>query len=123
MTLTTQAMVVSKMYLRKYINSSTRRCFSPTIVRLADAGAGGDGAEEKKEEAPKPEFFVPRAERGTRNVFLVDALLGEARLNRNDRTCPTRELNFTPANWGSHKSPWRRIRHVAIHSEVVRSSD
>eukprot|EP00978_Attheya_sp_CCMP212_P027558 scaffold92387_cov52-Attheya_sp.AAC.1 len=38
--------------------------------------------------------------------------MGEARLLRNDRRCPTRELNFTPESWGKHKDPYRRIRHM-----------
>eukprot|EP00550_Attheya_septentrionalis_P007784 CAMPEP_0198284758 /NCGR_PEP_ID=MMETSP1449-20131203/4199_1 /TAXON_ID=420275 /ORGANISM="Attheya septentrionalis, Strain CCMP2084" /LENGTH=464 /DNA_ID=CAMNT_0043981971 /DNA_START=45 /DNA_END=1439 /DNA_ORIENTATION=+ len=80
---------------------SSRRCISATTVNSS--------AE------VKPNFYVPKAERktGNRNVFTVDAKMGEARLLRNDRRCPTRELNFTPESWGKHKDPYRRLRHIA----------
>jgi hypothetical protein len=38
-------------------------------------------------------------------------MMGCSRLERNDRRCPTRELNFSPETWGKHKSPWRKLRH------------
>eukprot|EP00470_Lotharella_oceanica_P005531 CAMPEP_0170177486 /NCGR_PEP_ID=MMETSP0040_2-20121228/10155_1 /TAXON_ID=641309 /ORGANISM="Lotharella oceanica, Strain CCMP622" /LENGTH=109 /DNA_ID=CAMNT_0010420135 /DNA_START=78 /DNA_END=403 /DNA_ORIENTATION=+ len=37
---------------------------------------------------------------------------GQNRLKRNDRRCPSRDLNFTPLDWANHKSPYRRIRHM-----------
>eukprot|EP00470_Lotharella_oceanica_P006359 CAMPEP_0170177604 /NCGR_PEP_ID=MMETSP0040_2-20121228/10576_1 /TAXON_ID=641309 /ORGANISM="Lotharella oceanica, Strain CCMP622" /LENGTH=410 /DNA_ID=CAMNT_0010420295 /DNA_START=351 /DNA_END=1583 /DNA_ORIENTATION=+ len=37
---------------------------------------------------------------------------GQSRLKRNDRRCPSRDLNFTPLDWANHKSPYRRIRHM-----------
>ena len=40
-------------------------------------------------------------------------MVGETRLTRNSRTCPTRELNFYHTQWGYHKSPYRRFRHMA----------
>jgi len=66
-----------------------------------------------KEGDIKPEFYVPKAERSTKNIFLLDAQIGETRLRRNDRMCPTRELNFTQVQWTKHKSPYRRLRHMA----------
>jgi len=89
----------------------SRRCYSITVARLAEAG--------EEEDKPKAVFYVPRAERGKRSVFNLSASLGEARLARNDRTCPTRELNFTPDTWKKHKSPYRKFRHVM---NIIRSS-
>lgn len=60
----------------------------------------------------KPEFYVPKAERSKRSLFNVDYKFGEERLMRNDRTCPTRDLNFTPAHWKKHRSPYRRLRYM-----------
>lgn len=60
----------------------------------------------------EPEFYVPRAERNKRSHFNVDYKFGEERLQRNDRTCPTRDLNFTPSHWKKHRSPYRRLRYI-----------
>lgn len=71
------------------------------------------GATEPPEEGSVPtQFYVPKGERSERNVFLLDAQYGETRLQRNDRVCPTRELNFTEVHWRKHKSPFRRLRHM-----------
>ena len=40
-------------------------------------------------------------------------MLGETRLSRNNRLCPTRELYFLPLQWGRHKSPYRKFRHMS----------
>lgn len=62
-------------------------------------------------------YYVPKAERGKcggRSAFDMDTMVvGETRLARNSRTCPTRELNFLHAQWGKHKSPYRKLRHTA----------
>lgn len=73
-----------------------------------------------KEGDVEPELYVPKKERKGKNVFVLDGqvssdtVLGKdmARLARNDRACPTRELNFTPETWGIHKSPYRKWRHM-----------
>jgi putative membrane protein len=79
----------------------------------------GDAHKEGTNVPEKPYFYVPKAERGVRSAFSVDEIMGEARLNRNDRYCPTRELNFTPGHWGVHKSPYRRLSHMIT---ILRSS-
>ena len=62
----------------------------------------------------EPTFYVPKADRkGHRTAFDMCQLVGETRLTRNSRTCPTRELAFLPAQWGRHKSPYRKFRHMA----------
>jgi hypothetical protein len=76
-----------------------------------------------KEGDVEPEFYVPKALRGKdKSVFVLDGQVAPdsarhkkdiARLARNDRACPTRELNFTAETWGIHKSPWRKWRHMA----------
>mmetsp|Transcript_23855 Transcript_23855/g.39823 ORF Transcript_23855/g.39823 Transcript_23855/m.39823 type:complete len:430 (+) Transcript_23855:73-1362(+) len=66
-----------------------------------------------------PEHYVPKAERGKKGAFNVVFKFGEETLMRNDRSCPTRELNFTPDHWKSHKSPYRKIKHVI---NTIRSS-
>lgn len=66
-----------------------------------------------------PEFYVPKSERTKKKLFNLDYKFGEERLMRNDRACPTRELNFTPAHWKSHKSPYRKLRHLI---NIFRSS-
>ena len=60
----------------------------------------------------EPEFYVRKAERGTKKLFNLDYKFGEERLMRSDRTCPTRELNFTPGHWKKHKSPYRKWRYI-----------
>eukprot|EP00977_Amphora_coffeiformis_P014645 scaffold4151_cov162-Amphora_coffeaeformis.AAC.7 len=62
---------------------------------------------------PKPEFYVPRHQRDVlRPIFEIDSMAGETRLVRNNRLCPTRELYFLPLQWGRHKSPYRKFRHM-----------
>jgi len=59
-------------------------------------------------------FYVPKGERGgNRTVFDMDYMVGETRLARNSRICPTRELYFTHTQWHRHKSPYRKYRHMA----------
>jgi hypothetical protein len=74
-----------------------------------------------KEGDVAPEFYVPKAQRKDKSAFVLDGQVAPdsiglkrdmARLARNDRACPTRELNFTPEIWGIHKSPWRKWRHM-----------
>jgi hypothetical protein len=72
-----------------------------------------------KEGDVKAEFYVAKAERKNAAIFQIDHKMGETRLERNDRRCPTRELNFSPETWGKHKSPWRRLRHMV---NIFRSS-
>jgi ion channel-forming bestrophin family protein len=43
----------------------------------------------------------------------MDHNSGEPRLARNARTCPTRELYFLHSQWGKHKSPYRKFRHMS----------
>eukprot|EP00542_Grammatophora_oceanica_P020973 CAMPEP_0194028736 /NCGR_PEP_ID=MMETSP0009_2-20130614/2642_1 /TAXON_ID=210454 /ORGANISM="Grammatophora oceanica, Strain CCMP 410" /LENGTH=445 /DNA_ID=CAMNT_0038668215 /DNA_START=78 /DNA_END=1415 /DNA_ORIENTATION=+ len=100
---------VGEMYLRQ----GGARAISSTAVTLASSG------EKKRTGNAKPEFYVPRSERAQRNIFKVDALMGDTRLERNDRRCPTRELNFAPPTWGKHKSVYRKLRHM---SNFFRSS-
>ena len=61
----------------------------------------------------KPQFYVPKAERSQRNVYEMDSTVGDTRLARSHRTCPTRELNFLNEQWRRHKSPYRKFRHMA----------
>jgi putative membrane protein len=116
-TSSTARIMVGKMISmqQRYMDVVSRRCISSTAARFA-----GDATDVVKE-VLKPEFYVPKKERGSgsRDVFAMDTALGETRLVRNDRRCPTRELNFTPVQWGKHKNPWRRIRHIA---NIFRSS-
>jgi hypothetical protein len=74
-----------------------------------------------KEGDVAPEFYVPKALRKDKSVFVLDGQVAPdsiwikkdmARLARNDRACPTRELNFTAETWGIHKSPFRKWRHM-----------
>mmetsp|Transcript_29509 Transcript_29509/g.44692 ORF Transcript_29509/g.44692 Transcript_29509/m.44692 type:complete len:438 (-) Transcript_29509:120-1433(-) len=66
-----------------------------------------------KDEKAEAIWYVPRAERAKGGVFQLETSLGEQRIQRFDRTCPTRELNFTPDTWKKHKSPYRKFRHMA----------
>lgn len=73
-----------------------------------------------KEGDVKAEHYVPKSDRGGKNVFVLDGQVAPdgpltadmVRLARNDRSQPTRELNFTPQTWGIHKSPFRKWRHM-----------
>ena len=85
------------------------RSYSSTGALLSPATPPKDPPEEG---SVPTTFYVPKAERSERNVFLLDVALGETRLQRNDRVCPTRELNFTETHWRKHKSPYRRLRHI-----------
>ena len=63
--------------------------------------------------SPTSQFYVPKSERNPqRPAFEIDYMVGETRLTRNSRTCPTRDLNFTNIQWGRHKSPYRKWRHM-----------
>jgi ion channel-forming bestrophin family protein len=65
---------------------------------------------------PVSQYYVPKSERGVnRSGFDMDhnVLVGETRLARNSRTCPTRELYFLNTQWQIHKSPYRKFRHMA----------
>lgn len=46
---------------------------------------------------PAPTFWIPREKREGRSVFVADNTMwfGQSRLKRNDRRCPSRDLNFT----------------------------
>ena len=106
-------MLSSRRLLRSGLSSRLLiqgRCISTTGVRLQDVPKEGD---------VQPEFYIPKADRGTKPIFLVDKMIGETRLLRGDRRCPTRELNFSPDAWGVHKSPYRKIRHML---NIFRSS-
>ena len=74
-----------------------------------------------KEGDVEPKFYVPKSKRKEASVFVLDGQVAPdsislkkdmVRLARNDRNCPTRELNFTADTWGIHKSPWRKWRHM-----------
>uniref|UniRef100_A0A7S1V2X4 Uncharacterized protein n=1 Tax=Grammatophora oceanica TaxID=210454 RepID=A0A7S1V2X4_9STRA len=118
--------LAGEMYLRRACETASRGV-STTAVRSAAATTttGKDGDEKAKADAEaeeeddataivdlQPVHYVPKAERGKKQVFKVDVNMGETRLERNARTCPTRELNFTPVTWGKHKSPYRKFRHM-----------
>jgi ion channel-forming bestrophin family protein len=62
----------------------------------------------------KPQFYVPKSERGTRKLYNVEFRFGEERLARSGRRDPTRELNMTSKHWKAHKSPFRKWRHLLI---------
>jgi len=82
------------------------------VISFSSAGTSSDkDNDEEDDDEPKARWFVPRAERGTRGVFTLESNFGEKRVFRFDRSCPTRELNFTPDVWQKHKSPYRKIRH------------
>lgn len=62
----------------------------------------------------RPYFYVPKSERGEkRSMYDMCYTVGETRLARNSRTCPTRELYFVHSQWHLHKSPYRKFRHMA----------
>ena len=77
--------------------------------------------EANPENFPKPKFWIPRSARAGRSVFIYDEDMwfGQSRLLRNDRRCPSRDLNFTPLDWANHKSPYRRVRHMI---NIIKSS-
>ena len=87
------------------------RTYSSTTANY-EAGAGA-GTKTTNKTYPKPEFYVPRHQRDAlRPIFEIDSMAGETRLVRNNRLCPTRELYFLPLQWGRHKSPYRKFRHM-----------
>lgn len=95
---------------------------STTVPNMGAAPAISPSAAMVSSELPVSipyEFYVPKAERGKKKLFNVDYKFGEERLMRNDRICPTRELNFTPDHWKAHKSPYRKLRHLI---NIFRSS-
>ena len=53
--------------------------------------------EANPEKFPPPKFWIPRDQRQGRSVFVADNTMwfGQSRLKRNDRRCPSRDLNFT----------------------------
>lgn len=93
-----------------------RRCFFGTAFRsfssTASASAPAPAPDEVAKAPLRATWYVPKGERGGKSMFELDAKMGETRLMRNDRRCPTRELNFTPIQWRLHKSPYRKLRHM-----------
>lgn len=85
--------------------SLAARAFSATTSTTRTSASDAD-------EPVQPQFYVPRSERGNRPIYDIDYMVGETRLTRNSRTCPTRELYFLNTQWGRHKSPYRKLRHM-----------
>ena len=82
--------------------------YSTSTLRLAEVPD-----EANPDKFPAPKFWIPRGDRQGRSIFVADntSWFGQSRLKRNDRRCPSRDLNFTPLDWANHKSPYRRWRH------------
>jgi putative membrane protein len=58
------------------------------------------------------EFYIPRDSRTSPDsMYCIDGVY-DGRIKRRRRIDPTRELNYTTTHWDSHKSVYRRIRHV-----------
>jgi putative membrane protein len=56
--------------------------------------------------------YIPRKQRTTTDgIYEIDRVY-DSRLKRRRRIDPTRELNYQAENWESHKSVYRRIRHI-----------
>lgn len=61
---------------------------------------------------PKSKYYIPRKQRTTTDgIYEIDRVY-DSRLKRRRRIDPTRELNYQAENWESHKSVYRRIRHI-----------
>jgi ion channel-forming bestrophin family protein len=60
------------------------------------------------------QYYVPKANRTSEDCAFEVCMnrMGDKRLKRNSRICPTRELNYTPEHWQLHKSPYRKFRHM-----------
>ena len=85
----------ANLYSRSLLHS---RCISATVIRFENAASSSKVEKDTvpKEGAVKPKFYIPKAERkGDDCAFLVEKMLTDSRLERGDRRCPTRELNFT----------------------------
>jgi len=97
------------MMLKMRAPAQIRRCFSSIVIEVSKISTEVHPEFEKRglPVLYKSEFFIPRAER-KRAVFKM----GDETLMRTDRTDPTRELNFTPAHWKGHKSPFRKLKHL-----------
>lgn len=111
----TRGLVQSYPTRRKFSVTRTTPTSSATTTNTNRTNRTTTTEDEKQElqPLPKPQFYVPKEERGNRSIFDLDHLVGGTRLARNSRTCPTRELNFGSATWGAHKSPYRKFRHMA----------
>ena len=61
---------------------------------------------------PSSKYYIPRKQRTTTDgIYEIDRVY-DSRLKRRRRIDPTRELNYQTENWESHKSVYRRIRHI-----------
>ena len=88
--------------------------YSTSTIRLSDASVPSSiPFAANPDNFPQPKFWIPRDKREGRSVFVADNTMwfGQSRLKRNDRRCPSRDLNFTAKDWANHKSPYRRWRH------------
>mmetsp|Transcript_21872 Transcript_21872/g.53544 ORF Transcript_21872/g.53544 Transcript_21872/m.53544 type:complete len:456 (-) Transcript_21872:419-1786(-) len=99
------------------VNARGRVLLTQTFRASFSTSTFGDVPDEANpDKFPDPKFWIPRSERKVsgKSVFLADNTMwfGQSRLQRNDRRCPSRDLNFTPLDWANHKSPYRRIRHM-----------
>jgi len=109
---------ISSTRLRSLVACSKyKTIFSPfaSLRAFATSTTTTDAASSDPPPVPpvEPKFYVPKAERGNRSIFSMDYMVGETRLSRNSRTCPTRELYFQHMQWTRHKSPYRKFRHMA----------
>lgn len=88
--------------------------YSSSRVYAATSTGNSPSSPETKDDigVPASTHYVPKAERGSRSVYNLDKMVGETRLYRDSRICPTRELYFTNLQWGRHKSTNRKIRHM-----------
>ena len=101
---------VSRLLIPVSVSKNRQVLSSLTLFRKAFSTTGTSAS---PDQPPQPRFYVPKGERGNRPAFEIDYMVGETRLARNSRTCPTRELNFGHLTWQRHKSPYRKFRHMA----------
>jgi len=89
----------SQYVASEQVQNKQRRCFSSLYNAVIPPRV-------------KPKYYIPRDERSeTNSIFERDPKYPE-KLAKIKRSCPTRELNYTPEHWRRNKDPWRRPRHI-----------
>lgn len=99
-----------------YGNSSSFLFDSPEAHAAATHKEQEDGDAAVAAADLKPVYYIPKKERGSKNMtskFIERRLGGETRMIRGGRLCPTRELNYSNVSWNLHKSPFRKFRHIS----------
>jgi len=92
--------------------ASNKTIFRPLLTYCSfnnTSNRGASGAISPKGKSP----FIRRADRTAMRPSLYHIKKhNESRIQRKNRLCPTRDMNYTPEMWARHKAPGRHLRDL-----------